>query len=245
MPSLTGPVHYVLNRFGLYLSRRPVVGGNRPILGSYPSYEGLSAVGQRHNYFIHDGYQHKLESRYYDDTGNSDGWQEEVYVFAREIADKYGLKTVADIGCGSGFKLLKYFHDRTTVGLDVAETCKVLQKRYPDRQWATADFSSAEPVRADLVIASDVIEHLVDPDALLSYIARTAAQYAVISTPDRNLLREGTHNGPPATPSHVREWSMVEFHAYVSEFLVILDHFISYPPQGTQCVLARPRSERA
>jgi hypothetical protein len=43
-------------------------------------------------------------------------------------------------------------------------------------------------------------------------------------------------------PTHLREWSMVELHAYISTFLQIDEHFISSAAQATQCVLARPRS---
>ena len=229
--------HRILGEF-----RRPIVHGNTQMLGSFPPYNELCTIGSRRNYFIHDGYEHRLAPQYFDDTANSDGWQDEVYLFAREIADKYDLKSILDIGCGSGFKLLKYLSDRTTIGVDVAETCARLQKRYPKRRWAISDFSATVTPKADLVIASDVIEHLADPDELLDFIVRVAPKYVVISTPDRNLLRLGTHNGPPSNPAHLREWSMAELHAYVSEFLEIIEHFVSYAPQATQCVLAKPRS---
>lgn len=235
-------VDRVLRKIGSYLTRRPIVGGSPHILGSFTPYNELCRIGSRSNYFIHDSYAHRLAPQYFDDTANSDGWQDEVYRFAREIADKYDLRSVLDIGCGSGFKLLKYLHDRKTIGIDVAETCALLKKCYPGRQWAITDFDAAKAPEADLVIASDVIEHLADPDALLQYIVRVAPSYVVISTPDRNLLRSGTHNGPPFNPMHLREWSMAELHAYVSEFLEIVEHFISYAPQATQCVLAKPRS---
>jgi 2-polyprenyl-3-methyl-5-hydroxy-6-metoxy-1,4-benzoquinol methylase len=212
-----------------------------PVLGSFPPYDELHTIGKRQNYFIHDGYEPRLEPRYFDDTCNSDQWQDEVYAFAKEIADKCNLRSVADIGCGSGFKLLKYFHNRVTIGLDVIATCARLREAHPDRQWEVADFSAFEPPKADLVIVSDVIEHVTDPDALLSYILRMVPLYIVLSTPDRNLLRLGTHNGPPSNPAHLREWSMAELHAYLSEFFDIVEHFVSYAPQGTQCVLAKPR----
>ena len=151
-------------------------------------------------------------------------------------------RSILDIGCGSGFKLVKYLYNRTTIGVDIAETCARLQKRYPRRPWAISDFSAAVTPKADLVIASDVIEHLADPDELLDFIVRVAPKYVVISTPDRNLLRVGTHNGPPSNPAHLREWSMADLDAYVSEFLEVIEHFVSYAPQATQCVLAKSRS---
>jgi 2-polyprenyl-3-methyl-5-hydroxy-6-metoxy-1,4-benzoquinol methylase len=98
---------------------------------------------------------------------------------------------------------------------------------------------------ADLVIASDVIEHLLEPDEMLKFIVdKIDPRYVVISTPDRNLLRYGIHNGPPLNAKHIREWSMPELHAYLSEFLEIIEHFISSAPQATQCVLGQPRRRR-
>jgi SAM-dependent methyltransferase len=95
------------------------------MLGSFPPYTELCTIGSRRNYFIHDGYEHRLAPQYFDDTTNLDGWQDEVYLFAREIADKYDLRSILDIGCGSGFKLLKYLYNRTTIGVDVAGSNQV------------------------------------------------------------------------------------------------------------------------
>jgi len=232
----------ILNRFGLYVTNRPIVGGSKSVLGSFAPYSKFYAIGTRDTYFIQQGYRHRSVPQYFDATGSTDDWQSEVYRFAKEIADQLNLDSVIDIGCGSGFKLLKHFGDRKTIGVDVAETCAVLEKRHPSRDWAVSDFTAETTPKADLVIASDVIEHVPDPDALLQYILRIAPKYVVISTPDRNLLRFGTHNGPPLNPTHLREWSMAEFHAYLSMFLEIDEHFISSAAQATQCVLAKPRS---
>ena len=62
--------------------------------------------------------------------------------------------------------------DRTTTGLGVPETCAVLRRRYPDRQWAVCGFQAADIPKADLVVASDVIEHPAPPDELLRFVAR-------------------------------------------------------------------------
>ena len=50
------------------------------------------------------------------------------------------------------------------------------------------DFSQNDVPKADLVIASDVVEHLVDPDEMLQFISRIGPKFVVISTPDRDLL---------------------------------------------------------
>jgi len=236
-----------LGFFGLQLGRKhsPFLEGSARVSGSFPSYAELHEIGRRENYYIHDGYRHRTQYAYYDDRSNSDGWQNEVYVYAREIADAHRLDTVIDIGCGSAFKLLKYFKDCKTIGLDVPETFETLRRRYPERHWAISNFSDPHPPQAQLVIASDVIEHLLDPDALLEYILTIQPRYVIISTPDRNLMRAGTGNGMPANPHHMREWSMAELHAYLAEYLEIDEHFHSNAAQWTQCVLGRPKASRA
>jgi hypothetical protein len=50
------------------------------------------------------------------------------------------------------------------------------------------------------------------------------------------VLGFGTHN-----PAHFREWSFVEFEAYVRSHFDILEHFISNSAQATQCILCSPR----
>jgi len=67
------------------------------------------------------------------------------------------------------------------------------------------------------------------------------SKYILFSTVERNLLRVGTHNGPPMNPTHVREWNFAEFDAYISSRFEVLEHFISNSAQATQCLLCTPR----
>ena len=211
------------------------------VAGSFPPHTEYSLVGSPENFFLHDGYRHRAEAIPWDDTENTDQWQDEVYRFAREVFVQQNLRTVADVGCGSAYKLLKYFGDCEVIGLDVAETCACLRKRYPHATWMELDFRNPGPLRAELIIAADVIEHLGNPDDLLSYLAAVNPRYIVMSTPDRNLLRAGTHNGPPRNPAHAREWSFAQFEAYIGRRFQVLEHFISNSAQATQCVLCTPR----
>ncbi len=217
-----------------------IVIGSPQIIGSYPPLAEYYRVGSPDDYFIHSAYQSRLENSFFDDSSFEDEWQREVYQFAREIADREQLSSVSDIGCGSGFKLMRYFEDKQTMGLDLESTVGKLKDKYPHRAWMVCNFSTPPPFSPDLVICSDVIEHLTDPNELFAFIKLLAPRYIVFSTPERNLLRVGSHNGPPANTAHVREWSMPEFRAYVESAFEVLDHFISNSAQCTQCVLARP-----
>ena len=93
--------------------------------------------------------------------------------------------------------------------------------------------ASGRPVEAEQIL----VMHCLKEDSVLGaegFSVRAA------STPDRNLLRVGTHDGPPANPAHVREWSFAEFHAYIAQSFRIEEHFISCAAQGTQCLLCTP-----
>ena len=105
----------------------------------------------------------------FDDRSNTDFFQNEVYQTAWRFLRENSLSGVLDVGCGSGYKLVKYFADEETLGLELPETLAFLQKKYPDRVWALSDFASPPQGRYGLTICADVIEHLQDPDALLNF----------------------------------------------------------------------------
>ena len=187
------------------------------------------------NYFIKENYTHRLNNSFFDDTPFKDEWQKEVYTYARQIADTHNLTSVLDIGTGSGYKLMSNFKDFDTLGMDLEPTVKWLKETYNDREWT----DSFEPVLGyDLIIASDVIEHIPDPDILLDLIQKCAPKVIVFSTPDRSLSTLLHLDGPPYNKSHVREWTMPEFRNYIESRFNVLDHFISNKEQHTQVVLA-------
>jgi hypothetical protein len=220
---------------------RPSSSPPTDVLASIPPLENFLRPGPPENYCIRADYICRASPEFYDDTFRWDECQREVYMVGRQIAERDGLKTICDIGCGSGYKLVKYFHEWHTIGVDLPQTCVWLRKRWPDREWLESDLSSAPNFRPDLVIASDVIEHLPDPNLLMLYIQQLGPKEIILSTPDRNLLMSMVHNGPPQNRGHVREWSYPEFGAYVSRFFQIDAHFYSFPAQATQCVICRPR----
>lgn len=189
------------------------------------------------NYFIKEGYTVRPNNAFYNDTNMKDEWQKEVYEYGRQKFDLYGLKSVWDIGTGSGYKLLKNFGHVDTLGTDLTPTVDWLKKTYPDHEWS--DSFDVFP-NYDMIICSDVIEHIPDPDPLLDTIEAAKPKLIVFSTPERMLFDKG-HDGPPDNMSHVREWTMEEFGRYINSRFQVLDHFISNHRQATQCLLAKIR----
>ena len=194
-------------------------------------------------YYIFDGYVERLNNLQHDDRGLTDGYQKEVYEHAKALADWLKVTHVLDIGCGSGYKLLKNFSDYVTFGFELEPNLSWLIQNYPQRHWLQSDLDLPSPVQGGLLICSDVIEHIPDPDRLMRFIASVEPQKIVLSTPEREMLEKLQHphwvkNGPPVNPAHVREWSFKEFEIYVHTWFDIDEHFISNAQQGTQCLVA-------
>lgn len=199
------------------------------------------------DYFIPTGYKIN-EVKYFDDTSNDDEFQREVYQKARELAFQHGYMRVLDIGCGSAFKLRTYFEGFDTVGIDMPKTVSWLKEQYPSGKWTVFDLNKDELISSseeyDLVICSDVIEHLADPHKLIKLLQQLTYKHLVISSPDRFLIeqRGGSRLGPPMNPCHVREWNCREFARYLeNNGFTIEQHYISNTDQVTQVAICTLR----
>jgi len=196
------------------------------------------------NYFIKKDYISR-EVYFSDDERNSkDECQDEVYAAAFNMAKVEQCKIIADIGCGSGFKLLKYFKEFKTIGFDIEPNFSYLNSTYPEKTWHFSNFTVCEELpKIDIIICADAIEYLLDPDQLLNWIRKLKFRYLVISTPDRELLPsiQGSNQcltGPPKNPHHVREWNFAEFRKYISQYFDIIDHFHTKKEWWGQTIIA-------
>jgi beta-1,4-mannosyl-glycoprotein beta-1,4-N-acetylglucosaminyltransferase len=205
----------------------------------------------RNNYFIHDQYQSRLDPQYFNDIENADEWQDDVYAIAHQLAVDNNLFSVLDIGCGSAFKLKKYFgtSQYKVTGTDVEQTVNLLKEKHPDGNWKISNFKDRSIQSVDLIICSDVIEHIVNPDELLEFINSIDFKYLVISTPDRTLQNRWVPpqrwDGPPQNPCHVREWTFDEFHNYLESQFHIHQHVISHHEHSTQCAVCMPKVQKS
>ena len=191
---------------------------------------------------IKGGYRHRKEEIFWDDTSYKDEYQKEVYELARVYLDRYGYREVLDIGCGSGFKLLQYFSHCHTIGMEVGSTFEFLRQQYPGRTWISAAHPEQLPSRTDLIICSDVIEHVTNPDALLQLIDKIDFEFLFLSTPERNMVRGWYDYGPPENVCHIREWNAKEFRQYVATHFTIVSHQITHVEDGTQLLICRKKS---
>lgn len=186
------------------------------------------------NYCISSPYRVNAHPKHYVDLNEKDRWQDEVYQYAHTQMTSSQSSSIVDVGCGSGYKLMKYFRAFETVGYETEPCLSFLRRTYPDRTWvASGESEKSFPVQqitqCDIVICSDVIEHIVDPDSLIRFLLSLEWKWLILSTPDREVLRgmkqygEKAWTGPPVNPAHVREWTFQEFSTYLSKHFEIVD----------------------
>lgn len=183
-------------------------------------------IGDAAHYFIHAGYEIRTDALEFDDTPFRDEFQLCVYQYARQVADAHEFKLIADVGCGSGYKLVTEFYDCDTMGLDLTPAIEFCRKKWAGRQWEVIDFNKLPLFMPKLIICSDVIEHLKEPNQLMEYLHRWRPHRVILSTPARDDLGLGTYNGPPKNLHHVREWGIKEFHVYMREWGTVRQHFV-------------------
>lgn len=176
-------------------------------------------------YKIKSGYKANFFARMHKDNEEIAAfYQREVYRAAAALVKKGKRKRVVDVGCGYGVKLAEFIEPvaKEIVGIDVEHAIEYCKDKYGFGEWRIDDIEHPRELglgKFDVVICSDVIEHLKDPDLLIDYLKRLMGKgsWLVLSTPERDKVRGEDDMGPPANPAHVREWNSQELKSYIKE----------------------------
>jgi len=124
-------------------------------------------------------------------------------------------RRIAEIGSGTG-PFARF------AAVDPRRTIHCIEEDDFAREWARVHRSAgnvrylkgqAEGLEEgyDLLVSIDVVEHVFDIRAFLSFCARLAPR-AVFTTPNREVVRGPGDAGPPPYPPHVREFDGGEFY---------------------------------
>ncbi len=197
---------------------------------------------QPHSFYsIKPGYHHAISAEDFDDTINKDEWQRSVYELALAKASAMDQPSILDIGCGSAFKLVNMFGRYKITGVEVEPTFSWLKQQYPQHEWALFDETDPASLEGDLVICSDVIEHIPNPDDLMEFLEDIPFRLLVISTPERDLEAGKKDFGPPANTAHYREWNGAEFRNYLRRWFNVDEHHVLHDKSITQVAVCSPK----
>lgn len=145
------------------------------------------------------------------------------------LAKPLSPKTVLDAGCGEGFtmdKLSKNGIGEKIEGVEYSKDAILLGKKlFPDLTFkkGSAYDMPYENNSFDLVICTEVLEHLDTPSKALKEILRVSKKYLIISVPNEpffmlsNFLRGKNISKFGNDPGHINHWSFISFKKYLIE----------------------------
>ncbi len=138
-------------------------------------------------------------------------------------------KSILDVGCGEGFILERLYRaniGEKNIGIDFLEKAvEIGKKERPHLDLRVGDIYKIpfKDNSFDLVICSEVLEHLQDPKKALSELHRVTKKYIILSVPNEPLFRVANFiRGKNLTRlgndiEHVQHWSGESFERFVSE----------------------------
>ncbi len=205
---------------------------DRPPPSAVAGLDGCTSSSPEDDYCLPAGYRAN-PPRYFADEPAAWTYQPHVYALAGFLAERAGVRHVVDLGAGNGQKLLPFAERFHLIAVDHGSNLERIRQVVPGASCIEFDLERGVPplpeaiLRDSVVIAADVVEHLEDPRPLLRGLGDWCrlCPYVLLSTPDRERVRGLGSLGPPANPSHVREWSLGELkrllaaHGATSEFI--------------------------
>lgn len=201
------------------------------------------------DFYIKPGYRENVKPVTVDSISGDHYWnnsrialsscyQYPVYKYAVQLIKDKEFKRIIDVGCGLAPKLAwihKQLPHTEVLGIDQIGAIEYCRNKYNFGTWIVDDIENPkrdyEFPPGDLVISSDVIEHLLNPDTLLEYLREIMNPhgYILLSTPERDLMR-GIDCMYSPNPNHIREWNYQELSNYLeNRGFKILEHFLQLP----------------
>jgi trans-aconitate methyltransferase len=153
--------------------------------------------------------------------------------FYRELfslMDSVPHLSIHEVGCGEGYllaQIIKRYPQSSVIGSDISPTMiEVARGNLPPGTTLVEKsiYQLTEEDSAQMVVASEVLEHLDDPLGALEVLSRIASPYCLLSVPREpiwrimNMARGKYLRHLGNTPGHVNHWSTSALCNLVSEY---------------------------
>jgi 2-polyprenyl-3-methyl-5-hydroxy-6-metoxy-1,4-benzoquinol methylase len=160
-----------------------------------------------------------------------------------ELVDRAAPASVLDVGCGEGVLSLTWASRpgvERVVGIDLEDP--KLEAEWASRTHAQLEFRAmrAEQLRFaddefDLAAATEVLEHVPEPERVLSEMARVARRYLLVSVPREplwralNVARGAYVRELGNTPGHLNHWSRRSFEVLLGHYGEVVEARAPFP----------------
>ena len=152
-------------------------------------------------------------------------------------------ESVLDVGCGEGVLTCEWaerLEGGRIVGIDLDDPKLRTEweaRRRPNLEYRAEDATSLSfgDDDFDLAAAIEVLEHVPDPEATLSEMARVARRHLLVSVPREpmwrmlNMARGAYLRDLGNTPGHLNHWSKVGFHSLLTSYGAVQEVRTPFP----------------
>ncbi|MCL4416912.1 MAG: class I SAM-dependent methyltransferase [Actinobacteria bacterium] len=158
--------------------------------------------------------------------------------FKTLIGDLKNLKieTVLDVGCGEGFSLNKLRENKigkTYEGIDFSKDAILLGKKMYSKlnlKQGNAYKLNYKNNSFDLVLCTEVLEHLEKPEKALKELIRVSKKYLILSVPNEPYFYLFNYTQWGKDIGHINKWTMQGFTKLVKRQKVkILEKHAPFP----------------
>ena len=155
-----------------------------------------------------------------------------------DLVSKAGPGSIHEIGCGEGYWTLKWNRqgfaargsDFSPLVIQLAKENAIKSGQSP-HLFETRNIYEMEAGRdsADLIVCSEVLEHLEKPENGLKALHQIVRNHLILSVPREplwrilNMARGKYLSDQGNTPGHIHHWSRSEFSKLVSKYFKIIE----------------------
>lgn len=145
------------------------------------------------------------------------------------LAKSLDPKTILDAGCGEGFtmdRLIKNNIGKKIEGVEYSKDAILLGKKlFPNLTFKKGSVYDIpyENNSFDLVVCTEVLEHLDEPSKVLKETLRVSKKHVLISVPNEpffilsNFIRGKNLSRLGNDPGHIHHWTIISFQNFLRD----------------------------